>query len=87
MSGYDVFVRDKAEAAALDWEALRARLEENTRRAAGAIRVVPDDALSDAMVTVWKTRTVADVIGHALWNMTYHEGQIHYLASLLGCPP
>jgi hypothetical protein len=29
--------------------------------------------------------TPAQMITYPHWNMTYHEGQINYIASILGC--
>ena len=33
----------------------------------------------------WGPMTIGRMITYPQWNMTYHEGQINYLASLLGC--
>lgn len=82
----DTFARfreEKAEAAALDWEALRARLQANTRRVAAAIAAVPDEALAVEIVMPGRTMTLAEVMARSCWNMAYHEGQINYIASLL----
>ncbi len=29
--------------------------------------------------------TVAQIASYPYWNMCYHEGQINYIASMLGC--
>ena len=78
------FPAEKAEAAAQDWETLHARLQENTRRVAQAIAAVPDAALTDEIEMPGRTMTLAEVLARSYWNMTYHEGQINYIASLLG---
>ncbi len=81
------FPAEKAEAAAQDWDTLHARLQESTRRVAQAIAAVPDEALTDEIAlpdwTTARTMTVAEAVAHSYWNMTYHEGQINYIASLL----
>ncbi len=84
IDGYEPFARDKAEAAALEGPALQARLAENTKRVAAAIRALPDDALPVEVEMPWGPKPLSEIIGFPLWNMTYHEGQINYIASLLG---
>jgi len=81
----EAYMREKVEYGALDSETLRARLHENTQRVAAAIRATPDEALPNEIQMPWGPRTVAQIIGIPLWNMTYHLGQINYIASLLGC--
>lgn len=81
----EVFQRDKAALTAQDWETLHARLQENTARVAAVIRAVPDDALAEDIAMPWRTQTVAEIMAYCHWNMTYHLGQINYIASLLGC--
>ncbi len=78
------FPAEKAEAAAQDWDALHARLQENTRRVAQAIAAVPDEALAEEIEMPGRTMTLAEVLARSYWNMTYHEGQINYIASLPG---
>jgi uncharacterized damage-inducible protein DinB len=78
-------LREKAEAAAQGWEHLRALLEENTRRAVAAIGTVSDEALKDEVEMPWGKQPLADIVAYPYWNMTYHQGQINYIASMLGC--
>jgi len=77
------FPAAKAEAAQ-DWETLHARLQESTARVATAIAAVPDEALADEIQLFGRTMTLAEIVARSYWNMTYHEGQINYIASLLG---
>ena len=56
-------------------------LEENTRRVAAVIRSTPDDALGVEMETPFGTMTIAQSIAYPYWNISYHEGQINYIAS------
>lgn len=84
---FDKFFSEKADAASQDWDTLHARLQENTQRVVAAIVAVPDEALADEIAlpgwTTARTMTVAEAIARSYWNMTYHEGQINYLASML----
>lgn len=77
------FPAAKAEAAALDWDALHARLQESAARVADAIAGVPDGALADGVPLFGRTMTLAEILARSYWNMTYHEGQIVYIGSLL----
>jgi hypothetical protein len=85
ISDFGVFFTDKAEALASGEDAVLARLRENTVQVAEAIRAVPDEDLSVEVPTPVGTQTLAQVIAYPHWNMTYHEGQINYIASMLGC--
>ncbi len=73
------------EEAARDWGKLQPLLMENTHRVIASLRAVPEDALGDEIVLPWNKQTLAETIAYPYWNMAYHEGQISYLASLLGC--
>jgi hypothetical protein len=35
----------------------------------------------------WGPMTVSQILGYPFWNMCYHEGQINYIASMLGTLP
>lgn len=82
---FEEFFREKTEAAAQEWETLNARLRENTVRVAAAIRAVPEDALDREIKMPWGDQTLAEIMAYPYWNMTYHHGQVNYIASLLGC--
>jgi len=81
---FDKFFAEKAEAVAQDWETLHLRLQENTSRVVAAIAAVPDETLTDEIEMPWRKQTLAEIIAYPYWNMTYHEGQINYIASMLG---
>lgn len=76
--------RAKAELAQ-DWNALRSLLHANTARAVAAIRSVPDEDLNVPIALPWGDSTLAQILAYPYWNMSYHEAQINYLASMLGC--
>jgi uncharacterized damage-inducible protein DinB len=84
-SGFAGYEHARAEAMAQGWEALRALLQENTARVIAALRAVPEDALPVEIAMPWGAQTMAEIIAYPYWNMTYHQGQINYLASMLGC--
>ena len=67
-----------------DWNALKAMLDKNTARVADAIRGVPDDELKTEIPMPWGAMTLTDIIAYPYWNAKYHEGQINFIASILG---
>ena len=73
--------------AAKDWETLHALLKENTRKVTEAIAATPDDALDKQIEMPWGTMALAESVAYPYWNLTYHLGQINYIASMLGCLP
>lgn len=83
--GYDVFLQEKARVVALDWEQFQALLQENTQQSIAAIGATPDEVLSDEIALPWGPATLAEILAYPYWNMSYHVGQINYVASILGC--
>jgi hypothetical protein len=81
----EAYGRDSAAAEALDDDALLALLAENTKKVADATRTIPTDALNVAVPMPWGPMTVTRLAANAYWNMTYHLGQVNYIAQLLGC--
>ncbi len=83
---YDMggFMDAKADLAR-DWNAVQALLHENTARVAETIRSVPDEDLGVVVQFPWGPSTLAEVAAYPYWNMSYHHGQINYIASILGC--
>ncbi len=86
-SHFDVFLQAKAELTAQSWEQLHSVLQENTRKVIAAIGAVPDEALAIEIDLPWGKSTLAEILSYPYWNMTYHLGQINYIASMLGCLP
>ena len=86
MEGFDFAEYERAKTAlAQDSDAAVSALRENTAKAAGAIRAVPDADLGIEISLPWAPMTLRQIIAFPSWNMAYHEGQINYLASMLGC--
>jgi hypothetical protein len=78
------YLKDKAVLADGDWEALRALLEKNTGRLIAVLRAVPDSDLDIPVETPYGTGPLSGICAYPYWNMSYHLGQINYIASLLG---
>lgn len=81
---FQQYALDKA-ALAQDEPAALALLHENVAKVAAAIRSLPDDDLPVEVAMPWGPMTLEQIISYPYWNMSYHEGQINYIASLLGC--
>ena len=60
-------------------------LHTNTAVAIEKIKAVPDAELDATIAMPWGTYTVAQTAAYPYWNMSYHEGQINFIASMLGC--
>ncbi|HLK57342.1 MAG TPA: DinB family protein [Chthonomonadaceae bacterium] len=72
------------DALAQNWDRAQALLKENTEKICSVIQAVPDADLNIEVQFPWGPMTLAQIIAYPLWNMSYHEGQINYIASLLG---
>ena len=81
--GYEAFLEEKTALLAEGWDALHARLLENTRAAIAALRTVAETGLADAVPLPWGSEPMSAVIAYPYWNMTYHLGQIIYIKSLI----
>lgn len=83
---FEKFAKEKS-ALARDWGALKAMLDENTGFAVQTIKHVPDEDLGIEVQMPWGPMTLSQIMGYPFWNMCYHEGQINYIASMLGTLP
>lgn len=83
---FEQFGIRKAELAK-DPEATWALLHKNLARSVATIRAIPDEDLNIQIELPWGPSTIAQIIAYPYWNMSYHEGQINYIASMLGCLP
>ena len=68
-----------------DWSALKTTLEANSERAVSAILGVGDDELTIEIDTPFARLSLEQMVSYPYWNTCYHEGQINYIASILGC--
>lgn len=76
------YMAKQSETAAVSLDDLRKLLEENTQRVIATIQATPDEAMGVEIETPYGTMTIAQSIAYPYWNMSYHEGQINYIASL-----
>lgn len=80
----DRYMREKAALIENPAELLKL-LRTNTAKVIEKIKNVPDSDLDVTVPVPWGSYSVAEVAAYPYWNMSYHEGQINYLASMLGC--
>ena len=81
---FSAFIKAKDELAQ-DWNAVQALLTTNVAKVIEAIRDVPDEDLTVSIAMPWGPMTLDHILAYPYWNMSYHEGQINYIASMLGC--
>ena len=70
-----------------DPDTLRALLQANTARVIAALSTVDDAELEVEIPMPWGAQSLASILAYPYWNMSYHEGQINYIASMLGALP
>ncbi|MGO8673943.1 MAG: DinB family protein [Capsulimonadaceae bacterium] len=76
---------EKKAALAADESAAVALLRENTANVIAALQDVSEEDLAVEIGMPWGPMTLAQIAAYPFWNMCYHEGQINYIASMLGC--
>jgi uncharacterized damage-inducible protein DinB len=80
---FAAYLKTKAELAN-DEDRVVALLKSNTEKVIAVIAAMPDEDLEIEVDLPWGKMTLAQIASHAYWNTCYHEGQINYLASILG---
>lgn len=81
---FSVYLNEKSELSR-DEAKVRSLLAENTARVIAAIEAVPDEDLFLSITTPFRAMPLSQIVAYPYWNMTYHQGQINYIASILGC--
>lgn len=81
---YGEFMQEKAIAQSLEWEQLHTLLLESTGRFVAYMETIPDTDLGVELDLPWGKSTIAEILSYTQWNLAYHQGQINYIASLLG---
>ena len=67
-----------------DRETLLEMLAASVEREIARMRAVPEDEYDLPVEMPWPPpMSVVDVMGYLVWNLSYHEGQINYIASML----
>jgi len=69
---------------AKDYNGAKKLMAENLPKIAEAIESVQDKDLDVKVDMPWGPMALKDIISYPYWNMSYHEGQINYIASMLG---
>jgi uncharacterized damage-inducible protein DinB len=82
-SDFSAYEKAKAELSQ-DWPGIQALLKTNLAKMVAAIEAVPDADLPASIEMPWGPMTLAEIMAYPYWNMAYHEGQINYIASMLG---
>lgn len=85
MSNMDAYVAEKTDLASGKLENLLSLLKTNTQRLTDAIIATPDETLTIEIQLASRKMPLSEVLGYPYWNMSYHQGQINYIASILGC--
>jgi len=67
-----------------DRESAVAYFEAATAKFVSAVRGLPDGRLDEPFESPWRTASTAEWLMHALWHISYHEGQINYIQTLYG---
>ncbi len=86
MANFDLekLVRHKAELC-VDRSKLKTLLDANTYRVVAAICTVSDEDLQQEISMPWGPMKLMHIMEYPYWNAKYHEGQINFIASMLGC--
>lgn len=59
-------------------------LRRDTQLFVDAVLRIRDEELNDPVKLPWGNYSLADCTMHALWHMSYHEGQLNYIQLLYG---
>ena len=79
------YITYQQEIAALseDWSTLQTLLHENTAEVVKVLLAIPDEEIGGELASPWGAVPLNETLSYPYWNMTYHTGQINYIASLL----
>jgi hypothetical protein len=81
---FTAYMNEKAELSK-DPAACIKLLESNTQKVVAAIADLADGDFAISLDAPWGPMTLAQSASYPYWNACYHEGQINYIASMLGC--
>lgn len=74
----------KSEMKSKGWPEIKSLLESNTAKVVESIKALEDSELEISIEMPWGQMQLDEEASYPYWNMTYHEGQINYIASMLG---
>jgi hypothetical protein len=81
---YAAYTQEKTKLAQ-DLGAVKSLLEENAAKVVAAILTLSDDELGMKIQTQFGSMSWTQIASYPYWNMSYHQGQINYIAAMLGC--
>ena len=81
---FNDYLTKKAALVEQGWPVIKELLQKNVPLGVEAIKGVADNELGGTIQMPWGPFTIAQVASYPYWNMSYHEGQINYIASMLG---
>ena len=82
-TGYQAYMSEMKRVSE-SWPTLEELLLKNTARLIATIKEVPDSELEVPIDMPWGAKATHEIIMYPHWNMSYHLGQINYIASILG---
>jgi hypothetical protein len=82
--GMEGYFASKAEAVEKGWEYIEPLFKANVEKAAAAVRAFGTESLGSPIETPFGTMKMTQILSYPYWNMCYHEGQINYIATILG---
>ena len=82
-TGYEAY-KSETKRISESWPILEQLLLKNTASLIATIEEVPDSELEVPIDMPWGAKSTYEVIQYPYWNMTYHLGQVNYIASILG---
>ncbi|MBS1721971.1 MAG: hypothetical protein JSS66_03070 [Armatimonadetes bacterium] len=80
----ETFMEAKAALVNQGWDAVRSLLESNTEKFVGAINEVSEADMGVEIQMPWGPMTLEQIMSYPFWNACYHEGQINYIATMIG---
>ncbi len=83
---FESYESDKANAATVSSAERDARLIASADAVVRALKTIPDADLSSALETPMGEQSLSEIAAVPYWNLSYHLGQINYIASILGVP-
>jgi hypothetical protein len=78
-----VYEKQKADLVAQGWQAIKAKLDENTAKVVAAIGGVPESDFHQTISMPWGELSLEQIMSYPYWNTCYHEGQVTYIETLM----
>ena len=82
-TGYEAY-KSELKHLSESWPTLEQLLLKNTASLIATIEEVPESELEVPIDMPWGAKATHEIMIYPYWNMSYHLGQINYIASMLG---